>query len=95
MCINIPFPHPLGDQTAMMTSEIAAAIKAAINSAPQNGYVGELHLQVLKYAQQLQTVSGREFCEELGIGHAYGTEFKKMLKIWPRLKAAGLIEARI
>lgn len=79
----------------MMTAEITTAIKAAINSAPRNGYVGELHLQVLKYAQQLQTVSGKEFCEELGIGQAYGTEFKKMLKIWPRLKAAGLVEEKI
>ncbi|KAA0890254.1 transcription factor [Pusillimonas sp. ANT_WB101] len=79
----------------MMSAEITEAIKKALNEAPRNGYVGELHLQILKYAQELQAVGGKEFCEELGIGIAYGTEFKKMLKIWPRLKSAGLIENKI
>lgn len=79
----------------MMTAAIAEAIKTALRDAPRNGYVAELHLQVLKYAHELKTVTGREFCEEIGIGPAYGTEFMKMLKIWPRLKAAGLDEAKI
>lgn len=79
----------------MLSNEISTAIKKALNEAPRNGYVAELHLQILKYGHELQNVSGKEFCEEIGIGIAYGTEFKKMLKIFPRLKAAGLIEEKI
>lgn len=79
----------------MMTAEITSAIKKALNEAPRNSYVAELHLQILKYARELQAVGGKEFCEEIGIGIAYGTEFKKMLKIWPRLKSAGLSEEKI
>jgi hypothetical protein len=72
-----------------------ADIKRAIENSPRNGYVAELHLQVIKYADQLQNVSGREFCEAIGIGPSFGTEFSKMLKIAPRLKSAGLIQAKI
>jgi len=39
---------------------------------------------------QLDGVSGREFCEGVGLKSAWGTEFVKMRKIAPRLKAAGL-----
>jgi len=34
-----------------------------------------MHLQVIKYAGQLERVSGKEFCEKLGLGAAWGTEF--------------------
>jgi hypothetical protein len=70
-------------------------IKAAINSAPRNDYVAELHLQVIKYADVLQNVTGREFCEGLEIGPSFGTEFAKMRKIAGRLRKAGLDPARI
>lgn len=55
-----------------------------------NSYIAELHLQVIKHADLLQTVTGKEFCQELGIGPAFGTEFAKMRKIAPRLVSAGL-----
>jgi hypothetical protein len=70
-------------------------IKVAINAAPRNGYIAELHLQIIKYADLLQTVSGKEFCEILGVGPAFGTEFAKMRKIAPRLVNAGLNVAKI
>lgn len=79
----------------MRNEKIYQAIKSAIETAPRNAYVAELHLQCLKYAEVLEGVSGREFCESLGLGNAWGTEFAKMRKIAPRLKAAGLDLERI
>ena len=74
----------------MLTSKLAQSMKNAINDAPRNAYVAELHLQVIKHSQELCNVSGLEFCEALQIPVSYGTEFKKMLKIAPRLIGAGL-----
>lgn len=67
-----------------------ANFKRAIDSAPRNGYVAEFHLQVLKYADELEGISGKEFCQRLGVGPAWGTEFAKMRKISERLRKAGL-----
>ncbi|RAH96076.1 transcription factor [Acuticoccus sediminis] len=72
-----------------------ARIKAAIDGAPRNSYVAELHLQVIKYADELRDTTGREFCEALNIGPSFGTEFAKMRKISGRLKDAGLDVDRI
>lgn len=79
----------------MLQSEIFRKIAVEIEQAPRNGYVAELHLQVLKYANELDGVSGREFCEGVGLKPAWGTEFKKMLKIAPRLIDAGLDVSKI
>jgi hypothetical protein len=70
-------------------------MKKEIEAAPRNAYVAELHLQVLKYAHLLENVSGKEFCEQLGLGGAWGTEFTKMKKISARLRAAGLNPEKI
>ena len=70
-------------------------IKLALEHAPRNGYVAELHLQVIKYSDLLTDVSAKEFCEALGIGASFGTEYAKMRKIAGRLKAAGLDVDRI
>ena len=74
----------------MSSSQVFERIKRAIDKAPRNGYVAELHLQTIKYADMLLDVSGREFCEKLDLGASWGTEFAKMKKIAPRLVAAGL-----
>jgi hypothetical protein len=74
----------------MRPTEVFADMKRAIDSAPRNGYVAELHLQVIKYSSFLENVSGKEFCEALHLKPAWGTEFSKMRKIAPRLKRAGL-----
>ncbi|MBL4629282.1 MAG: hypothetical protein JKY00_14850 [Roseicyclus sp.] len=66
------------------------AIKHAIDGAPRNEYIAELHLQIIKYSDSLQSMTGKEFCEALGIGPSFGTEFSKMKKIAGRLKKAGL-----
>jgi hypothetical protein len=74
----------------MNTSEIISRIKAAIDSAPRNGYIAELHLQIIKYSDELAAMTGKEFCEGLGVGPSFGTEFAKMRKIAGRLKKANL-----
>jgi len=79
----------------MQKSEIFRRMKAEIDRAPRNGYVAELHLQCIKFADQLDGVSGREFAEGIGVGPAWGTEFVKMRKIVTRLKEAGLDLNRI
>ncbi|TWA73716.1 hypothetical protein FBZ83_1298 [Azospirillum brasilense] len=79
----------------MTATEALKTIKAAIEGAPRNGYVAELHLQVIKYAEVLQNVSRKEFCEALGIGDSFGTEFMKMKKIAGRLRAANLDPSKI
>jgi hypothetical protein len=79
----------------MNTTQALRNIKAAVNAAPRNGYVAELHLQIIKYAEQLEGVTGKEFCEALGIGPSFGTEFAKMRKIAARLRNAELDPAKI
>ena len=70
-------------------------MKRAIESAPRNAYVAEIHLQVLKHAHLLENVSGKDFCAGLDLKPAWGTEFSKMKKIAGRLRAAGMDPARI
>ena len=62
----------------MPNQQIYERIADAIERAPRNSYVAELHLQCIKYADQLVSVSGREFCEGVGLKPAWGTEFVKM-----------------
>ena len=79
----------------MNATQAIRNIKAAINAAPRNSYIAELHLQIIKYADVLQNVTGKEFCEGLEIGASFGTEFAKMRKIAPRLRSAGLDPGKI
>jgi hypothetical protein len=74
----------------MTFTQTIQKIKSAIDAAPRNDYTAELHLQIIKHADSLQNVTGKEFCEELGIGASFGTEFAKMRKIAARLRNAGL-----
>lgn len=74
----------------MKSTDVIDRIKKAIDGAPRNAYVAELHLQVIKYSDVLEGFTGKEFCEALGIGVSFGTEFAKMKKIAARLRSAGL-----
>lgn len=79
----------------MTSATIFNEMKTAIEKAPRNAYVAEIHLQVLKYAHMLENVSGKDFCAGLDLKPAWGTEFSKMKKIAGRLRAAGMDPARI
>lgn len=74
----------------MNESEIYANIRQALESAPRNQYTVEMHLQMIKYAEQLNNVTSKEFCEGVGLKPSFGTEFSKMRNLVQRLKAAGL-----
>ena len=78
-----------------MTKDIIDEIKQALASAPRNRYMAELHLQSIKYADELSNITAREFCEELGLKPSYATEFSKMRNLTSRLKAAGLNTRKI
>lgn len=73
-----------------MNKMIREEIKKALASAPRNQYMAELHLQMIKYADELQDITAKEFCEEIGLKPSYGTEFSKMRNLTSRLKLAGL-----
>ncbi|WP_224543277.1 hypothetical protein [Mesorhizobium sp. CA16] len=79
----------------MTPAEALRKIKVAIETSPRNGYIAELHVQVIKYANILEGVTGREFCDAVGLTPAFGTEFAKMRKIAGRLIDAGLDVDRI
>lgn len=74
----------------MNDRDIFIKIKEALQLAPRNHFTLELHLQMLKYADDLKHITAREFCEGVGIRESLGTEFSKMRNLTQRLKAAGL-----
>ncbi|HHQ4187111.1 TPA: HTH-like domain-containing protein [Vibrio cholerae] len=74
----------------MTENEIYAHIKQALLGAPRNQYTVELHLQMIKYADELKSITAKEFCEGVGLRSSFGTEFSKMRNLTQRLKAAGL-----
>ena len=74
----------------MTHDEIFNSIVSAVNNAPRNQQTAELHIQMIKYADQLKTITSKEFCEETKLPIGYGSEFSKMRNITDRLKAAGL-----
>ena len=74
----------------MTEQAIFDSIKQALNDAPRNQYTAELHLQMIKYADQLKSITAKEFCEGVGLKSSFGTEFSKMRNLTVRLKSAGL-----
>ena len=74
----------------MNESEIYEQIRKALADAPRNQYTVEMHLQMIKYADQLKSVTSKEFCEGVGPKPSFGTEFSKMRNLTQRLKSAGL-----
>lgn len=74
----------------MNESKIYGCIKQVLADAPRNQYTAELHLQMIKYADELKNITAKEFCEGVGLRSSFGTEFSKMRNLTQRLKAAGL-----
>ena len=77
---------------AMIMTEniIYECIKKALAEAPRNQYTAELHLQMIKYADELKNITAKEFCEGVWLRASLGTEFSKMRNIVGRFKTAGL-----
>lgn len=78
-----------------MSDAIFAKIRAALDGAPRNQYTAEMHLQMIKYADDLKSITAKEFCEGLGVAPSLGTEFSKMRNLTVRLKEAGLDVSKI
>lgn len=79
----------------MSEYEIFERIKLVLASAPRKQYTAELHLQMIKYADELKNITAKEFCEGVGLRSSFGTEFSKMRNLTSRLKAAGLNTEKI
>lgn len=79
----------------MNEKEIYERIKQVLADAPRNQYTAELHLQMIKYADELKNITAKEFCEGVGLRSSFGTEFSKMRNLTQRLKAAGLDTAKL
>ncbi|EFB9659612.1 HTH-like domain-containing protein [Escherichia coli] len=79
----------------MNEQEIYAQIKKALQDAPRKQYTAELHLQMIKYADELTNITAKEFCEGVSLRSSFGTEFSKMRNLTQRLKAAGLDTAKL
>ena len=79
----------------MNENEIYKRIKQVLADAPRNQYTAELHLQMIKYADELKNITAKEFCEGEELQSRFGTEFSKMRNLTQRLKAAGLDTAKI
>ncbi|MFT6449258.1 MAG: hypothetical protein ACJAW8_001619 [Oleispira sp.] len=79
------------EQVRNMTEQaIFNEIKQALDNAPRNQYTVEMHLQMIKYADELKSITAKEFCEGVGLKASFGTEFSKMRNLTQRLKTAGL-----
>ena len=74
---------------------ICQSIALDIKEATRNQATAEMHLQMIKYADELKDISAKDFCEETGLSASYGTEFSKMRNLTTRLKLAGLNVAMI
>ncbi len=74
----------------MNENHIYECIRQALAEAPRNQYTAELHLQMIKYADELNSITAKEFCEGVGLRQSFGTEFSKMRNLTQRLQAAGL-----
>lgn len=81
--------------TTMTDSEIFNNIRNTLDDAARNQYTAELHLQMIKYADDLKHITSKEFCEGVGLSKSFGTEFSKMRNLLQRLKNAGLDVTKI
>lgn len=93
--VNYSVQETFGNNIFFWRPEPLKLLQFCVEYAQTNDGQAELHLQVIKHSDVLQSVTGKEFCEALGIGASFGTDFAKMKKIAPRLKAAGLDVAKL
>ncbi|MGK9175515.1 transcription factor [Yokenella regensburgei] len=75
--------------------QIYDAIKKALSEAPPRTKLAEMHLQLIKYADQLKHLPREKICDGIGVNQSFRTVVAKMFKIVDRLKAAGLDTHRL
>lgn len=74
---------------------IYAEIKKALREAAPRGKSAEMHLQLIKYADELKDIPSDVVCDRIGVNQSFRTVVSKMIKIVNRLKAAGLDVSKI
>ncbi len=86
----------------MREQEIYAKVKVALDKARQDKeFVKEMHLQMIKYADDLAEIAHpekynpKQFPKGVGIEESYAKEFNKMRRLTQRLKRAGLDVSKI
>jgi len=57
----------------MNENDIYDRIQQALEQAPRNQYTSELHLQMIKYADDLKNITAKAFCEGMGLNQSLGT----------------------
>ena len=62
-----------------MNDQIFDAIREALANADESSWTQELHIQVIKYADSLADVTGKEFCEAVQIKDSYFAEFNNLI----------------
>ena len=77
-------------ENIIKANTIFEKIKEELDKAHRNQFTVELHLQMIKYADDLKSITAKEFCAGVGLKESYGTEFSKMRNLTHRLKCAGL-----
>lgn len=87
---NLANLYKLTKVLIMCEEKIFSEIRNSLDAAPRNQYTVELHLQMIKYADELTSITSKEFCNGVGLKHSLGTEFSKMRNLTHRLKKAGL-----
>ena len=80
----------------MSNSEVFKSIKQALASkGPPSQHTAKICLQAIKYAEVLEGISGKEFCEGADLKKSYAMEFNMMRNIAPQLKKAGLDPSKL
>lgn len=74
---------------------IYAEIRKALREAAPRAKSAEMHLQLIKYADELKHVRREVICDGIGVSQSFRTVVGKMIKIVSRLKAAGLDVTKI
>ncbi|HGO5854087.1 TPA: hypothetical protein ACK3JH_000954 [Mannheimia haemolytica] len=71
----------------MLDQELIDRIKTAILKAERNkNKMVEIHYQILVNAEELNKLSGEDFCKVFNLSKGYQIEFKNMMKLAKRLK---------
>lgn len=72
----------------MKKSEMFAAIKHAVDTAAKGDRTVTIQMQIIKFHNELITVSAKEFVEEIGLKPSLVTLFTDSMKLAERLRVS-------
>jgi hypothetical protein len=65
--------------------EIISSISEAVMTAPEEGHLAELYVQMIKYHKELKPWGGKKFCDYFGLDYDFWVDFEIAMLIGPRL----------